>query len=502
MQPDRRRVQTAVSGAAHSDEPVFLSTDSDEATEFRDRSEEEGRTYWCGTLLGGCGGRLSLKVPSERKTVPHFAHRADSNLCARLAHGGEQAWGSQSADHLYAHHHLRRWLGRNRPDSAKPEYVGLGPGRPCTELIVPLTDTNALRIVLSSDPDLELLEVARSPIARDYVWLVRKNDALKSLTHALFANRVPYRWIRLIDEPGQGRLIEIDLPDSTGETHWTPLSRCVLRGGTLQEAPADTVPPSQNNEFQVSLDAPVSLLEQAIRSLHHVLDKGEPRGTIMNMAETVRRQLRAARARKQLTADLAVEANAVLEKADKATRLDTPAPEKPRRKTHVAPLGVPVVERNRQRAQQRQQRNRQIAEWVDHLVSELTLAKKYRRNRAYEAYRAQLVEVFDSPETPPRLVERIKGHLRKFPKDLFPPRGQKVETEPQRHRKQKKGHRKESDQSAKQGRREERPSEPAPPPRFGLEVQATIDDRSRRILEEIRSSTRRPVPRTPPPERW
>ncbi|MGW5343683.1 hypothetical protein [Streptomyces sp. NPDC004050] len=116
---DTRKVQTAVIGGVGSDDPVFLPYDHDEFDLFmRGRSRDD---FYCGTLLGGCGKKLSAKRYTEKKC--HFAHRPPVH-CRRTANG------ESSADHLYIGQALTRWLARQNHRQAKASYrtVGDRPG--------------------------------------------------------------------------------------------------------------------------------------------------------------------------------------------------------------------------------------------------------------------------------------------------------------------------------------------------------------------------------------
>jgi hypothetical protein len=77
-----------------------------EAIELGDfRARHAGRTYWCGTWLGGCGHQLFTRLYTDRAC--HFAHGPDpehASTCAR------KASGVSSADHLYIKHGLLDWL--------------------------------------------------------------------------------------------------------------------------------------------------------------------------------------------------------------------------------------------------------------------------------------------------------------------------------------------------------------------------------------------------------
>ncbi|MFF9213496.1 MULTISPECIES: hypothetical protein [unclassified Streptomyces] len=103
MQPfeedDTRKVQTAVVGHPGSDEPVFLPFDHDEFPDFIARYPD--RDFYCGSLLGGCGKRLSAKRYTSKKC--HFAHHPPVR-CRRTANN------ESSADHLYIGQAFKRWL--------------------------------------------------------------------------------------------------------------------------------------------------------------------------------------------------------------------------------------------------------------------------------------------------------------------------------------------------------------------------------------------------------
>ncbi|MGI5143561.1 MULTISPECIES: hypothetical protein [unclassified Streptomyces] len=60
---DTRRIQTAVLGHRESDEPLVLPLEAFELDVFRHLYR--GATFWCGVLLGGCGGRLTTKLYTD-----------------------------------------------------------------------------------------------------------------------------------------------------------------------------------------------------------------------------------------------------------------------------------------------------------------------------------------------------------------------------------------------------------------------------------------------------
>ncbi|WP_326606713.1 competence protein CoiA family protein [Streptomyces sp. NBC_01800] len=96
---DTRKVQTAVFGGPDSDTPVFLPMDAVDFDAFVPRYPQ--RTFYCGSLLGGCGNRLSAKKYKDKKC--HFAHVSTVH-CRRVASD------ESSADHLYIGQAVARWL--------------------------------------------------------------------------------------------------------------------------------------------------------------------------------------------------------------------------------------------------------------------------------------------------------------------------------------------------------------------------------------------------------
>lgn len=403
---DRRRVRTAVTGYAASDEPSYMPTDPDEAKEFRDQARANDETHWCGLLLGGCGGRLSLKVPEDK--IPHYAHHADSNLCARMAQGREHIRGGQSADHLYARRHLRAWMrehpGASEAVEAPPEFKGLDTGRGCTELIMPTGD-KPLRLVFTHDPEHELLRLAKSPQARDYVWLVRTNEAV---TRALVANRVPHRLFRLEDDAHHERALQVGFRDGSGEVEWVPLADCVLYGDHLTRSRPAERGARDHTPGETAVAGPAQApdpAEQAVASLRQVLAKGDT-ANIRAMAEVVRRRF-APRAVHSLPPYLVTEARALLREAAQVLPQRAEVVEAPRRVPTVEPYRPPSRVRD------------PLREDVERHIGKLEWAEEHGRSRAYEDNRAALVELLNRPDLPTDLVDRIRERLRVFPKDRF-----------------------------------------------------------------------------------
>ncbi|MFJ8510760.1 hypothetical protein [Streptomyces avermitilis] len=102
-------MQTAVLDNADSEDPVELPMDVPRLELFR--SAHLGRTFWCGVWLGGCGGRLTTRLCTDK--ICHFAHMPDpdapDSLCRRTS---SRTSGTGSADHLYIKAAVTDWMAR------------------------------------------------------------------------------------------------------------------------------------------------------------------------------------------------------------------------------------------------------------------------------------------------------------------------------------------------------------------------------------------------------
>jgi hypothetical protein len=96
---DSRLVKVAVLGSRTSDQPVILPQEHDDAMLLKRRHGTDA--FWCGTLLGGCGNILTVRIC--HRSVSHFAHRPGGRCVRRFT-------GENSGDHLYLRRGVRRWL--------------------------------------------------------------------------------------------------------------------------------------------------------------------------------------------------------------------------------------------------------------------------------------------------------------------------------------------------------------------------------------------------------
>ncbi|MEU7428408.1 hypothetical protein [Streptomyces sp. NPDC040750] len=177
---DRRRIQTAVLGGADSDEPLMLPTEAIELDAFRRVHEDD--TFWCGTLLGGCGGQLTTKLYTDRAC--HFAHHADPDGLPHVC--GRRSRGVDSADHLYVRSAAAAWLA-GRGEQATFEYTRTE-GAPIGSVVDVRWRDGALRVHLDQavmpvwDDGVEPVLGTMVPVDRDtmirrwYVHRIRLNS--------------------------------------------------------------------------------------------------------------------------------------------------------------------------------------------------------------------------------------------------------------------------------------------------------------------------------------
>ncbi|MEV6726641.1 hypothetical protein AB0M94_37615 [Streptomyces xanthochromogenes] len=203
MRTDRRRIQTAVLGGADSDEPLMLPMEAIELDVFRRVHEDD--TFWCGTLLGGCGGQLTTKLYTDRAC--HFAHHPDPDglphVCGRRSHGVD------SADHLYVRSAAAAWLA-GRGERATFEYTRAD-GAPIGSVVDVRWRHGALRVHLNQavapvwDDRVEPVLGTMVPVDRDTLirrWYVHRIrlDSVGTARHVQIGTEAfarPIEWFAL-----------------------------------------------------------------------------------------------------------------------------------------------------------------------------------------------------------------------------------------------------------------------------------------------------------------
>jgi hypothetical protein len=187
-----------------------------EAQEFRRLHVRS--TFWCGFLLGGCGGQLSPKIYRDR--VSHFAHHASGNSCTRR-HGG-----LESADHLYASKQANLWLGSLGRPLREPHFTGdFASGGTCQRVVLPATDEYpAILFEFSTDFTEELNHFFARMRDKSPSWLVRENV---ELTHRLLHENSFALRFRMRTENLE-RVLEVGTVGLSGSIHWEPIGSCAL----------------------------------------------------------------------------------------------------------------------------------------------------------------------------------------------------------------------------------------------------------------------------------
>ncbi len=203
MVRDTRLVQTAVIGDEHSDVPIILPTEAIELDVFRHAHQQD--TFWCGLLLGGCGGQLATKLYVDRQC--HFQHNplpnGAPNTCRR------PSVGESSADHLY----VKSAMSRSLLEFGRAAQFAFPP--PIGSLVdVDLEDGVPLRIHMDAavGPDWERQgAVILGP------GVVPAPDVLAGC---------PYIYRVRCDSDGASRRVWVGTQSLARPTEWVPFSEC------------------------------------------------------------------------------------------------------------------------------------------------------------------------------------------------------------------------------------------------------------------------------------
>ncbi|GGV89901.1 hypothetical protein [Streptomyces massasporeus] len=174
------------------------------------RHRYEGETFWCGTLLGGCGGQLTTKLYTDRAC--HFAHHPDPD---GLPHAcGRRARGVNSADHLYVRSAAAAWLA-GHGEQASFEYTGSA-GAPLGSVVDIRWPRGALRVHLDHavppawDTGLEPVLAQTVPVDRD------------TLIRRWYVHRIR------LDSDGTARRVRIGTEAFARDTEWFTLDDCQI----------------------------------------------------------------------------------------------------------------------------------------------------------------------------------------------------------------------------------------------------------------------------------
>lgn len=233
---DTRKVQTAVFGHTGSDVPVFLPMEANHFEAFIRRFPE--RAFFCGTLLGGCGNKLSPKQYRDRKC--HFAHVSAAARCRRTESD------ESSADHLYMGRAVADWLKRQRQRNVRPDYKQKG--YQVRDLVDVSYDAGhrLIRVQLARRSKREW-EAADAELRARYGgldWFFGPDSLLANwqMDRQGYALRIQCRSV------GANREVEIGTQFPDRPVEWTSLSECTLTPEgrivtpSLLSTPDDIVP--------------------------------------------------------------------------------------------------------------------------------------------------------------------------------------------------------------------------------------------------------------------
>lgn len=232
---DRRQIQTAVLGRADSEEPLVLPLEAIELDAFRNLHEQD--SFWCGLLLGGCGGQLTTKLYTDR--VCHFAHHPGPDGQPHMC--GRRARGISSADHLYVKSAAAAWF------RSKGEEADIAFAQPTGAPVGSLVDITSRHRRLHVHLDQAL----------DPVWDDDGIEPVLGMSVPVDRDTLIRRWyvhrIRL-DSEGTARRVRIGTEAFARPTEWFELDTCqmterglstpavekIIRSRTSRPAPAWT----------------------------------------------------------------------------------------------------------------------------------------------------------------------------------------------------------------------------------------------------------------------
>ncbi|SOE56790.1 hypothetical protein SAMN05446589_1094 [Streptomyces sp. OV198] len=233
---DTRKVQTAVFGNSESDVPVFLPMEADDFGTFIRRYPE--RAFYCGTLLGGCGKKLSPKHYRDRKC--HFAHVSAAANCLRTERD------EASADHLYIGQAVATWLRHQGQRAVQTVYK---PTKHQVRAVVDVSYSPARRLIrvqLAQRSKREWEEADAELRARHagLDWFMGPDSLVANwqVDRQGYALRIRCRSV------GASREVEVGTQFPDQPVEWTGLSQCTLTPEgrvvtpSLVQTPAGVIP--------------------------------------------------------------------------------------------------------------------------------------------------------------------------------------------------------------------------------------------------------------------
>ncbi|QYA98270.1 hypothetical protein KZO11_34090 [Streptomyces anulatus] len=199
----------------------MLPMEAIELDTFRHAHERD--TFWCGTLLGGCGGQLTTKLYTDRAC--HFAHHPDPDGLPHVC--GRAARGVDSADHLYVKSAAAAWLA-NRGEQATFAYTHPEDG-PLGSVVDVRWRHGALRVHLDQavapvwDDAVEPVLGTMVPVDRD------------TLVRRWYVHRIR------LDSEGTARRVRIGTEAFARPTEWFALNECDMTERGLSTPAVDRI---------------------------------------------------------------------------------------------------------------------------------------------------------------------------------------------------------------------------------------------------------------------
>jgi hypothetical protein len=230
---DTRKVQTAVSGFPGADHPVYLPMDA--AAYDRFIREYPAREFYCGTLLGGCGKKLSARKYRDKKC--HFAHVV-SGRCRRVS------TNEASADHLYMGRALATWMRKQKYKNVQVRYRQRGQGlREMIDITYtregsPLRHLMRVQLARRSKAEWEHTDAELHGQWGDVQWLFGPDSMLANWQ----VDRQGHA-IRIQCRPsGITRVVEVGAQFPDTPVAWVALSQCRMTAHGIQPPALELTP--------------------------------------------------------------------------------------------------------------------------------------------------------------------------------------------------------------------------------------------------------------------
>ncbi|MFD5013899.1 hypothetical protein [Streptomyces chartreusis] len=264
---DTRLVQTAVIGSKNSEQPIILPMEPDDLEAHRRR--HPNYTYYCGTLLGGCGGELADRLYRDGR-VCHFAHHPDQTGTHPVCH--RTANGEDSADHLFIKQGVTRWLNKQKiRGETKLRDLGRGPG---DAIDIHLPDIrHRIRFHLTPGLDVRTWRQADEVLTEDsdtVDWILTHDSPI---TRELL-NRDGYCLRVRCETDGAERRVHIGAQHSGHPINWTRLEDCTLTPAGLVTPAVESIrltrPKPEPAGFLLK-DEPVFTLANSMNATHDAL---------------------------------------------------------------------------------------------------------------------------------------------------------------------------------------------------------------------------------------